>query len=220
MSTLSPSPAAAQLAVLAQQFTPWRQSRTTPRGRIPQPLWAQAVRLAQVLPCARVATHLGLTPQALTRRHDALRNRPALPPSPQAPPFVEVSAAWRPPTTEGEVQRPDGTRLRIVYREAAPALVPLRQTCLDAPCCSSSRPRVGSFWPCSPSTFGRGAMASRRSVARRWARSPWGAPSMFSAIAPAPRSNSSPTMAKTFGCVPNAAPRAASPGGPLPLIPA
>lgn len=132
MSTLSPSPAEAQLAVLAQQFTQWRQSRTTPRGRIPQPLWAQALTLAQVLPCARVATQLGLTPQALKRRRDALRTMPALPPSPHAPHFVEVATAWRSPTAEVEVQRPDGTRLRIIYNETAPMLVPLLQTFLEA----------------------------------------------------------------------------------------
>jgi hypothetical protein len=36
------------------------------------------------------------------------------------------------PTTEVEVQRPDGTRFRITYRDAAPALVPLLQTFLGA----------------------------------------------------------------------------------------
>jgi hypothetical protein len=131
MSTLSPSPAEAQLAVLAQQFTQWRQSRTTPRGRIPKPLWVQAVTLAQVLPCGRVAKQLGLTPQALKRRRDALCNMPALPPSPHAPHFVEVTTSWRSPTAEVEVQRPDGTRLRIIYSEAAPLLVPLLQTFLE-----------------------------------------------------------------------------------------
>jgi hypothetical protein len=34
------------------------------------------------------------------------------------------------PTAEVEVQRPDGTRLRITYSEAAPALAPLRQAFL------------------------------------------------------------------------------------------
>jgi hypothetical protein len=132
MSTLSPSPAEAQLAVLAQQFTQWRQSRTTPRGRIPQPLWAQAVTLAQVLPCARVAKQLGLTPQALKRRRNALSRPPALTPSLHAPHFVEVAAAWHLPTTEVEVQRPDGARFRITYSEAMPALVPLLQTFLES----------------------------------------------------------------------------------------
>ena len=81
----------------------------------------------QVLSCARVAKQLGLTPQALKRRRDALSRPPA-----HAPHFVEVAPTWRSPTTEVEVQRPDGTRLRITYSEAAPALVPLLQTFLDA----------------------------------------------------------------------------------------
>lgn len=132
MSIVSPAQAEEALTRLTHQFTQWRQSRTTPRGRIPKPLWTQAVTLAQVLPCARVAKHLGLTPQALKRRRDALRNTPVLPPSPPAPYFVEVATAWRSPTAEVEVQRPDGTRMRIIYSDASPALVPLLQTFLES----------------------------------------------------------------------------------------
>jgi hypothetical protein len=130
MSLLSPTQVEEALSHLTHQFTQWRQSRTTPRGRIPTALWAQAVALAQVVSCTRVAKQLGLTPQALKRRRDALSRPPALTPSP--PHFVEVAAAWRPPTTEVEVQRPDGTRFRITYNEAAPALVPLLQTFLES----------------------------------------------------------------------------------------
>jgi hypothetical protein len=131
MSPRSSAQAEEALLHVTQQFAQWRQSRTTARGRIPKPLWAQAVRLAQVLPCTRVVKELGLTPQALRRRCDAVRNTPILiPPSP-LPHFVEVTAAWRPPTTEVEVQRPDGTRLRITYHEATPVLVPLLHTFLE-----------------------------------------------------------------------------------------
>jgi hypothetical protein len=132
MMLLPPTQAEEQLRHLAQQFAHWRQSRRTPRGRIPQSLWAQAVRLAQVLPCVRVAKHLGLTPHVLKRRRDAAHRAPALTPPPQPPQFVEVSAAWRVPTTEVEVHRPDGTRLRITYSDPSPALAPLLQTFLDA----------------------------------------------------------------------------------------
>lgn len=133
MSTLSPPHAEEQLTALAQQFTQWRQSRATPRGpRIPAPLWAAAVRLVQVLPLTRVAKQLGLKPQALKRRRDATPSTLAPTPPPHGPPFVEVATAWRPPTTEVEVQRPDGTRLRITYSETSPALAPLLQTFLDA----------------------------------------------------------------------------------------
>jgi hypothetical protein len=45
---------------------------------------------------------------------------------------VEVLApAWRTATAEVEVQRADGTRLRITYSDAVPALVPLLQTFLE-----------------------------------------------------------------------------------------
>jgi hypothetical protein len=46
-----PMPAAShaeeELRYVAQQFTQWRQRRTSSRGRIPPPLWAQAVALTQ-----------------------------------------------------------------------------------------------------------------------------------------------------------------------------
>jgi hypothetical protein len=132
MRIVSAAHAEEALTHLTHQFAQWRQSRTTPRGRIPKALWAQAVTLAQVLPCTRVAKHLGLTPQALKRRRDALSPTSALTPSSLPPHFVEVAPAWRPPTTEVEVQRPNGTRLRITYSEAAPALVPLLQTFLES----------------------------------------------------------------------------------------
>jgi hypothetical protein len=132
MSLVSLAQAEEALTHLTHHFAQWRQSRTTPRGRIPKSLWAQAATIAQVVPCARVAKQLGLTPQALKRRRDALRSTPALTPPPPAPQFVEVAAAWRSPTTEVEIQRPDGTRLRITCSDAAPALVPLLQTFLDS----------------------------------------------------------------------------------------
>ena len=130
MSLVSLAQAEEALTHLTHQFAQWRQRRTTPRGRIPKSLWAQAATLAHVLPCARIATQLGLTPQALKRCRDALRRPPALTLPPPAPQFVEVAPAWRSPTTEVEVQRPDGMRLRITYSEAA--LAPLLQTFLDA----------------------------------------------------------------------------------------
>lgn len=132
MSPGSPAQAEEALVHLTHHFAQWRQSRTTPRGRIPKSLWAQAVTLAQILPCTRVAKHLGLTPQVLKRRRDALPRMSAFTPFSQPPHFVEVAAAWRSPTAEVEVQRPDGTRMRITYSEAAPALVPFLQTFLGA----------------------------------------------------------------------------------------
>ena len=68
MTRLPPTQAEDQLSHLAQQFAQWRQSRTTPRGRIPKPLWAQAVALSHLWPLARVAKQLGLTPHTLKGR--------------------------------------------------------------------------------------------------------------------------------------------------------
>jgi hypothetical protein len=123
------SHAQAALRQLAGQFTHWRQSRRTPRGpRIPAALWTEAVHLVQVLPLSRVAKALCLKPHALKRRCATMNGTP----TPQALHFVEVAPAWRTPTTEVEIQRPDGSRLRITYSDASPALVPLLQTFLSA----------------------------------------------------------------------------------------
>jgi len=127
----SPPQAEAALSHLAQQFAHWCQRRTPPRGRIPTPLWAQAVALSHVLPLARVATRLGLGPQALRRRGGGkAAGVPA--PRPASPHFVEVQAlAWCTPTAEVEVQRADGARMRVTYSDSTPALAPLLQTFLE-----------------------------------------------------------------------------------------
>ena len=65
MQPLSPAQAEEALTHLTHHFAQWRQSRRTPRGRIPQELWAQAVALTATLSVTRVANQLGLTPHAL-----------------------------------------------------------------------------------------------------------------------------------------------------------
>jgi transposase-like protein len=132
MQQLSPAQAEEALTQLTHHFAQWRQSRRTPRGRIPQGLWAQAVALTATLSVTRVAHRLGLTSHALKRRRERLQGTPAPTSLFQAPQFVEVAPAWRSPTTEVEIQRPDGTRLRIIYSAASPTLVPLLQTFLDS----------------------------------------------------------------------------------------
>ena len=132
MQPLSPAQAEEALTHLTHHFAQWRQSRRTPRGRIPPGLWAQTVALTATLPVTRVAHQLGLTPQALKKRRVALNGMTAPLPPAQVPHFVEVAAAWRTPATEVEVQRPDGARLRITYSDAALALVPLLQTFLES----------------------------------------------------------------------------------------
>jgi hypothetical protein len=132
MQPLSPAQAEEALTHLTHHFAQWRQSRRTSRGRIPPWLWAHAVALTATFSVTRVAKQLGLTPQALKRRRDLMSGSPAPQSSPQTPHFIEVAPAWRTPTTEVEVQRPDGTRLHITYSAASPALVPLLQTFLDS----------------------------------------------------------------------------------------
>ena len=132
MSSLSPTQAEEALIHLTHQFAQWRQSRRTPRGRIPPELWSQAVALTTTLSVTRVARQLGLTSHALKRRRTGGKGTPPTLPSPQRLQFVEVAPPWRPPATEVEVHRPDGTRLHISYSDAAPALVPLLQTFLES----------------------------------------------------------------------------------------
>ena len=132
MQQLSSAQAEEALTHLTHHFAQWRQSRRTPRGRIPQELWAQAVTLTATLSVTRVAHQLGLTPHALKKRREALKATASPLPFTQVPHFVEVAAAWRMPATEVEVQRPDGTRLRITYSDASPTLVPLLQTFLES----------------------------------------------------------------------------------------
>jgi transposase-like protein len=132
MQPLSPAQAEEALLHLTHHFAQWRQSRRTARGRIPPELWARAVALTATFSVTRVAKQLGLTPQALKRRREVPNGEPASTSLPQAPHFVEVASAWRTPATEVEIQRPDGARLRILYSEAAPALVSLVQTFLDS----------------------------------------------------------------------------------------
>ena len=108
-----------------------------------------------MLPLSRVAKQLGLTPQALKRRREAIRSAP--PASvPAAPPFVEVAPAWRMPTAEVEVQRADGTRFRITYSEATPALVPLLQTFLESPLMLQLTPQSRIFLAVQPVDFRKG----------------------------------------------------------------
>lgn len=133
MTLLPPIQAEEHLRQVAQQFAQWRQSRANPRGsRIPESLWAEAMALAEVLPPPRVARHLGLKPHALNRRR-ADHDRPPITPRPvRSAAFVEVTPEpRRVATTEVELQRPDGARLRITYHDAAPALAPLLQTFLE-----------------------------------------------------------------------------------------
>lgn len=131
MTMLSPSHAEEALHRVVQQFTQWRRSRSTPRGRIPPALWEQAVALTRALPLTRVAQQLGLCPQRLRKRCRGKAGPASVPSLPAPLSFVEVHPARRMPTAEVEVHRPDGQRLRLSLYEATPALAVLLRTFVE-----------------------------------------------------------------------------------------
>jgi hypothetical protein len=124
-----------ELAQLAERFAHWRQHRTTPAEPIPQPLWDHAVALTAALPRSRVAGRLRLSGQALKQRCAAQHTAPATNMPPAAMDFVELTAPRSWPrailSAEIDLQRADGTRLRIHCHEPQPPLEALVRTFLE-----------------------------------------------------------------------------------------
>jgi hypothetical protein len=140
MRTIHPAQAEHQLTQVANRFEEWRQTRTTRAEPIPQHLWEQAIALTSTLPMTRVATRLRVSGGELKKRcaaHHAAQPAPAS----TALRFVEVTATPGRPTppagTEIELQRPDGTRLRIHTYEPQFPVATLVRTLLETPGCSS-----------------------------------------------------------------------------------
>jgi hypothetical protein len=120
-----------QLDQLAGQFEHWRQTRSHPSERIPQRLWDQAAALARVLPYSRVAQHVRVSPSDLKKHMAMPHNARSAAASATPPPFVEVppAPAWplATPAMDIELERPDGTRLRLRCSEStAPVAVLVR----------------------------------------------------------------------------------------------
>ena len=109
-----------QLDQLSGQFEHWRQNRSHPHERIPDPLWDQAVALTATLSASRVAKHLRLRGNDL-KQQIAKRQGKTAAQMPTAPGFVEVPPAptrsQPPAATEIALERPDGARLRLVCPE-------------------------------------------------------------------------------------------------------
>jgi hypothetical protein len=130
MALTIPLQAEHQLDQLAGQLEHWRQSRAQAGAHIPEPLWAQAVALAAVLPPTRVAKQL--------RRR--LAAQPPLSAPAPPPGFVEVPLP--PATLPGhgsltvEFQRPDGARLHLHAPDTALPLLALVQCLLEGHTCS------------------------------------------------------------------------------------
>jgi len=141
MKTMTPAQAEQQLTHVADRFDHWRQTRTTPAEPIPYSLWEHAIAFTTVFSISRVATRLRGSGGELKKRgvaHHAARSPPA---STAALGFVEVPAApvWPLPTSAIaiELQRPDGTRLRIAAQEPQLPLLAVVRAFLETPGCSS-----------------------------------------------------------------------------------
>ena len=140
MRTIPSTQAEHQLTQVADRFEEWRQTRTTRAAPIPQHLWEQAIALTALFPLTRVATRLRVSGGELKKRC-AAHHAPQPAPASTALRFVEVTATPVRPTppagTEIELQRPDGTRLRIHIYEPQLSMADLVRTFLETPGCSS-----------------------------------------------------------------------------------
>ena len=134
MKTIPPAHAEHQLAHVADRFDEWRQTRPTRAEPIPHHLWEQAIALTALFPITRVARCLRVSGGELKKRcaaHHAAQSAPAS----TVLGFVEVppTSVWPLPTSgiEIDLQRPDGTRLRLHTHEPQPPLVALVRTFLE-----------------------------------------------------------------------------------------
>ncbi len=98
---------------LIARFEDWRQNRSTPYERIPQPLWEQAASLSIVLPVSRVAKALRLSHNDLKKHRETYRARQPSDPTPPALHFVELADSGAGQGYAIELQRPDGARMQI-----------------------------------------------------------------------------------------------------------
>jgi hypothetical protein len=128
------------LAQLGEQFSHWRQSRTSLRERIPAPLWDQAVALSQVLPNGQVAKALGLSATDLKNRRLASQARLPVPGAGAS--FIDVTpteAGWHHGAGGAriELERPDGVRMRLQCDTGSVALgMVVRAFVEGGRCCS------------------------------------------------------------------------------------
>jgi hypothetical protein len=124
-----------QLDQLSSQFACWRQSRSHPHERIPDPLWEQAVALTSTLSPSRVAKHLRLRGNDL-KKQIAKRQGQAAAPRPAPSGFGEVPTPSGQPQGRGsmevELYRPDGARLRLHVPDASLPLAAIVQSFLEA----------------------------------------------------------------------------------------
>ncbi|MCG8598653.1 MAG: hypothetical protein MI807_00735 [Verrucomicrobiales bacterium] len=136
MSLVSRSLAEAELAQLMERFDQWRQTRPTRHDPIPDWLWEQATQLTSHLPLSRVAKRLRLNRQELKKRCGQNDQPQLTSPAPvPVPDFIEVKAdpAWLATGMAIDLERPDGTRLHIDYREPQPPVAAVIHAFLESP---------------------------------------------------------------------------------------
>ena len=109
----------------SEQFECWRSQRTKPSERIPEALWTQAVELTQVLTQGQVAKKLRLGASDLKRRVQATYgDLESTSLNSLAPTLIELPPPGPPPSWSNpdsvsvELERADGTHLRLRYAQA------------------------------------------------------------------------------------------------------
>lgn len=126
-----------QLTELAEQFAHWRATKVNRSARIPEALWAEVLRLCEVLPRSRLQRRLRLSSRDIRKRQGLdvpKRQRQHSRPAPVAAAFVEVTEALSPSpplaSTGAELvfERADGARLQLRFSGAVADLTPVVQS--------------------------------------------------------------------------------------------
>jgi hypothetical protein len=120
----------AGLEATRRRFEQWRQSRSRGR-RIPESLWAAAVRMARMYGVARASSVLRVDYYALKKRLEQKGARSASPQQAAVATFVELAAPVRSETRECilEFEDADGAKMRIhVKGVETPDLVALSRS--------------------------------------------------------------------------------------------
>jgi hypothetical protein len=114
-----------------RRFERWRRTRKV-RSRIPESLWAAAVKLADTYGVHRTAKSLGLDYYALKKRlQEGSASQPAMTASANGPTFVELASPARMGTPECILELEDarGAKMRIQIKGGeAPDLAALSRS--------------------------------------------------------------------------------------------
>ena len=135
MPDLSAEDDLSQLNHLAKRFAHWRHNRPSPKARIPNELWQEAVTLTVTsnLSVSQVVKHLGLCSSNLKKRcpnsassHQGRHGKPPVH-------FVDVTppTPWPAPTVAAHLKRVDGAHLHIVFSGGVVGLPELVQAFLE-----------------------------------------------------------------------------------------